>query len=387
MFMSKWFACAALSCVSLAAVNSRAQTLLSAQQEALIAADRGILDAMSGPKSNAEKVSQLLGPEYMDVEDGAAHSRAEVLKWEADRTDFSYRYENPRAVVVSPAFGYVVAEVHYAQPYHGAPQHFHKITTTAFALRDGRWVATLHEEIATNADREDVLATPSDSDPSLIAMRKLAEDVMAHVHVPGYGPFPFYPVMLDAGTAISFSNWTGDRTMAHEADFTTLPPPMQQIWNQWASYTEDEPTGAALFKDMFYKFFLVHELGHLISHRVIVGLPAAQRKETEENEAHNLLSGEYEANRIALAWFRDSDPKYLKRLISGFRLIEARLPNPVPAGAEPRRYFSDNYDRLGVDPLAYGWFQLYMVISVYDEPAKSFQQTMDVLPNMRYADK
>ena len=387
MFMTKWFACAAFSYFLLAAVNSRAQTPLSTEQEALIAADRGILDAMSGPKSNAEKVSQLLAPEYMDVEDGAAHSRAEVLKWEAERTDFSYQYENPRAVVVSPAFGYVIADVHYAQPYHGSPERFHKLNTTAFALRDRKWLATLHEELGMDTDREDVLATPADSDPSLIAMRKLAEDVMAHVHVPGYGPFPFYPVMLDAGTAISYSIWTGDRPTAHEADFATLPPPMQQVWNEWASYTTDEPTGAALFKDMFYKFFLVHELGHLISHRVIVGLPAAQRKETEENLTRNLLSGEYEANRIALSWFLDSDPEYLKRLIRDFRLIESHLPNPVPVGADPRRYFSDNYDRLGVDPVAYGWFQLYMVISVYDEPAKSFQQAMDGLPNVRYAEK
>jgi hypothetical protein len=37
--------------------------------------------------------------------------------------------------------------------------------------------------------------------------------------------------------------------------------------------------------------------------------------------------------------------------------------------------------------VAYGWFQLYMVVSVYDEPAKSFQQTMDDIPNVRYADK
>jgi hypothetical protein len=73
--------------------------------------------------------------------------------------------------------------------------------------------------------------------------------------------------------------------------------------------------------------------------------------------------------------------------VSDFRRIEAHLPNPVPAGLDPKRYFSDNYDKLGADPVAYGWFQLYMVISVYDEPAKSFQHILDVLPNVRYADK
>ena len=386
MFCPKQFTYAVISCLSFAAVNTEAQPL-SAEQRALIAADRGILDAMSGPKSNPEKLSQLLASEYMDVEDGSTHSRAEVLQWEARREDFSYQYDNPRPVVLSPTSGYVVAEVHYSQPYHGTPERHHKLMTTSFVLRSGRWLATLHEEIPIDSGRDEVLATPADSNPSLIAMRKLAVDVMSHVHVPGYGPFPFYPVLLDAGPAVSFSNWSGNTPTAHEADFTKLPPPMQQVWNEWASDTTDEPSGEALFRDMFYRFFLVHELGHLIAHRVIQGLPEAERKETEENLTHNLLSGEYEANRIALSWFRETDPEYLTRLVSDFRRIEKKLPDPVPTGLDPRRYFSDNYDKLGADPLAYGWFQLYMVISVYDEPAKSFQQIMDALPSVRYSDK
>lgn len=380
-------ACALLFLFSFSVLKTEAQTPLSAEQQALIAADRGILDAMSGSRSDAAKIAQMLAPEYVDVEDGATHSRAEVLQWEARRTDFSFQYKNPRAIVLSPTSGYVVADVHYSQPYHGTPERSHKLMTTAFALRDGRWLATLHEELPIDSDREDILATAADSNPDLIAMRKLSVEVMSHVHVPGYGPFPFYPVSLDAGTAVSFSNWSGNRPMAHEADFTTLPPPMQQIWNGWASYTTDEPNGEALFKDMFYRFFMVHELGHLIAHRVIQGLPEPQDKETSDNLQNNLLSGEYEANRIALSWFREYDPEYLTRLIGDFRRIKAKLPNPVPAGLDPRRYFSDNYDKLGVDPVAYGWFQLYMVISVYDEPAKSFQQIMDGLPDVRYTDK
>jgi hypothetical protein len=387
MFVPKLSAFTAVFCLSLSVASSRSQTPLSTEQQALIAADRGILEAMSGPKSDSAKVAQALAPEYTDVENGAAHSRAEVLLWEARRKNFSFQYENPHAIVLSPTSGYVIADVHYAQPFNGAAQRFHKMMTTVFALRDGRWLATLHVENPIDTDRDDILATPADSDPSLIAMRKLAEDVMSHVHVPDYGPFPFYPVFLDAGTAVSFSNWSGGWQAAHEADFKTLPPPMQHIWNQWASYTSDEPTGEALFKDMFHRFFVVHELGHLIAHRVIQGLPEAQSKETADNLTHNALSGEYEANRIAIAWFRESDPQYLARLVSDFRQIEAHLPNPVPAGLDPKRYFSDNYDKLGADPIAYGWFQLYMVISVYDEQAKTFQQIMDDLPNARYADK
>jgi hypothetical protein len=384
MFRSKVIVFAAVAGV-LSMPRGWSQTPLTAGQQGMIAADRGILDAMSGPHSDVAKIAQLLAPEYSDVEDGASHSREEVLQWEARRTGFSYTYSDAHAVLVSPSAGYVVSNVHYEQPFHGAPERSHKLMTTSFVLRGGKWLATLHTEMPIDSDADAVLATPADSDPALIAMRQLGVQVMSNVHVPGYAPFPFYPVMLDAGTAVSYSNFASPQR-AHEADFKTLPRPMQQIWTQWASYTPDEPNGEALFHDMFYRFFLVHELGHLIALRVISGLPEAERKQAAANYAKNHLSGEFAANRISVAWFREHDPQYLARLVSDFRLIEAKLPNPVPAGADPKRYFSENYEKLGADPMAYGWFQLYMVISVYDEPAKSFQQVMDLQPTLRYGD-
>ncbi len=88
MFDPKGLASVVIFCFSFAVVNTEAQTQLSAEQQALIAADRGILDAMSGPKSDVAKISQMLAPEYVDVEDGATHPRAEVLQWEARRTTF-----------------------------------------------------------------------------------------------------------------------------------------------------------------------------------------------------------------------------------------------------------------------------------------------------------
>jgi len=48
-------------------------------------------------------------------------------------------------------------------------------------------------------------------------------------------------------------------------------------------------------------------------------------------------------------------------------------------------FFTREYDKLTEDPNAYGWFQLQMVISVYDErPTISFQQAIDRLPTENY---
>ena len=371
-----------LCCVLTAGKAPLAQTPPSALQQQMIAADRGIYESLAGPRPDVAKLGTLLAPEYSEVDDGQINSRADFIQQASAISQFTFKYSDPVAVSTSPNTGYVVATVRYSfRNGVYSYRHYYK-TTTALVLRDGRWMATIHSESQMPFDSETIRETPDDSDPLLIALRKLAVQVMSEVHVPGYAPFPYYNVSLDAGMGVSYSNAQG----AHEADFSKLPPPMQQIWNQWASYTTDEPSGQALFEDMFYRFFFVHELGHLIAARVIGGLPEAEQEKVWASERSNRMEAELVANRIATAWFREHDPQYLVKLVADFKLIQSRLPNPVPAGVDPKRYFTENYKKLGADPIAYGWYQLYMVITVYNEPATTFQQTLAALPNERYTE-
>jgi hypothetical protein len=361
---------------------ARAQTGTGVEQQ-LIEADRSYYEAMADAKPGVEKLQRLLGPEYTDVNATGIETRADFFRDVSHVSHLTFDYKDAHAVLLSPTSGYVYADVRYTWSSNGSPVAEHKMTTTVFSLHDGRWVATLHTETPVTNDRTEILAKPEDNNPDLIAMRQLEAQVISQVRIPGYAPFPLYPVALDAGTAVSFSNQHG----AHEAVFSTLPPPMQQLWTQWATYTKDEPSGEALFKDMFYRFFFVHELGHLMARRVAEGLPDDERKKVQANATANLLEGEMAANRISVAWFRENDPAYLARLVADFRIIQARLPNPVPQGADTKRYFSENYRKLGADPVAYGWYQLYMVVTVYDEAPKTFQETMNALPALQYDGK
>jgi hypothetical protein len=91
------------------------------------------------------------------------------------------------------------------------------------------------------------------------------------------------------------------------------------------------------------------------------------------------------ANRISVAWWRAHDKAYLTKLVNDFRTIQRKLPTPVPQGEDARVFFTREYDKLTEDPNAYGWFQLQMVISAYDEqPAMTFQQAIDKLPTENY---
>lgn len=177
----------------------------------------------------------------------------------------------------------------------------------------------------------------------------------------------------------------GTGNVVHEELWENVPAPMQAIFSQWAAYTKDEPSGQQLFRDLFHRFFFVHELGHWMQDQVL-----DQRRDKNASKARlgsKSARWQYEtvANRISIAWWREQDPGYLLKLVNDIRTIEANMPNPVPNGEEPRHYFTRQYAKLAEDPNAYGWFQLQMVILAYDErPMRSYQRTLSNLPAENY---
>ncbi len=161
-----------------------------------------------------------------------------------------------------------------------------------------------------------------------------------------------------------------------------MQPPVQQNIDQWAQFTSDEPSGEALFRDRFYGFLFVHELGHWLQARV---LEAKEGKgDTVADANQDYYQNESQSNRIAVAWWREYDPTYLSRLVGDFRKIESHMPNPVPAGRDKVQYFVENYMKLQDDPEAYGWYQLDLVIAAYDQPSESFEQVLNALPAVNY---
>jgi hypothetical protein len=71
--------------------------------------------------------------------------------------------------------------------------------------------------------------------------------------------------------------------------------------------------------------------------------------------------------------------------VKDIRRIQLKLPNPIHHGEDARAFFTGEYEKLSEDPNAYGWFQLQMVISAYDElPVLSFQWAIDKLPTENY---
>lgn len=130
------------------------------------------------------------------------------------------------------------------------------------------------------------------------------------------------------------------------ARWDTLPPPIQGFLDGWAKHQGSGLSGQALFERLFNDFLVGHELGHWLEHQA--GRMAA----------NDYYQGELDANRIAIAFAAlDQGGEAAGAYVDDFTYL-ATLPNPVPAGTEPRAWFNDNYARISTsDPLAYNWFQ------------------------------
>jgi len=116
-------------------------------REQLIAADRSIWQAIAGPHPNIAQVRNALAADYIDMELGVSHSREDVLKDLQSVTGFSFQYEHPRAFVLSPTSGYVIAELTYSSTSDGKTAGGRILTTTVYSKEHGRWIAHLHTEM------------------------------------------------------------------------------------------------------------------------------------------------------------------------------------------------------------------------------------------------
>ena len=90
---------------------------------------------------------------------------------------------------------------------------------------------------------------------------------------------------------------------------------------------------------------------------------------------------ESNANRIALAYWRQAAPELVMTIAPLFDKTLRELPSPVPQQYSVATFFNENDERLSLSSgLGYQWFQATMFSTLKDEmPAPSFA---DALTNL-----
>ena len=81
------------------------------------------------------------------------------------------------------------------------------------------------------------------------------------------------------------------------------------------------------------------------------------------------------ANRIDIAYWRETDTAYSSFSLHRFQNYLKFIPNPVPEGQDNAKYLNDNYGKLPIP--AYIWYQAAMIVDGYNEkPNPSFKESI-----------
>ncbi len=152
-------------------------------------------------------------------------------------------------------------------------------------------------------------------------------------------------IVIDSEPSM-ISFYDRDRSV-HLSRWSEMPPPVQGLMQAWAGGGTLGLAPEEHFAEIFNSLLIPHELGHYVA--MMDG-----RFRTQD-----FWTNEVQANRIALAfWAMDAEPgRPLADRVENYVRFLGTLPNPVPAGQDPRAYFQENYEALGEDPMAYGWYQ------------------------------
>lgn len=117
----------------------------------------------------------------------------------------------------------------------------------------------------------------------------------------------------------------------------------------------NQQKGKELFGLFFNGFFLPHEMGHTLQ-------KSADKRESD------LYQNEYFANIVAiLYWRKENRTAELRKCYQYAKKMVKQLPNPVPNGEDPIKYFNEHYSELGADPYKYGYYQFAQFTKIYED--------------------
>jgi hypothetical protein len=87
---------------------------------------------------------------------------------------------------------------------------------------------------------------------------------------------------------------------------------------------------------------------------------------------------EYGANRIAIAFWRETDNKLLEHVVQHYEDVIKYQTSPVPLDQEVEEYFNNNFDKISPTP-ANAWFQSEMITELYEKrPKPTFKESLQL---------
>ena len=200
--------------------------------------------------------------------------------------------------------------------------------------------------------------TNADAEAEKTKLIALRNDFIARIEAAGYHP-SLKPPEIIMDNPPSFGNYDDSTNTLHTSDWKTLPDEDKERFTRAGK--RYGYAGEDYFESSAHRWIFIHELGHWWR--------ACQHQVTDN------YSSEMAADRIDIAYWRETDTAYSAFSKRRFEDYLKFMPNPVPAGEDKKKYLNENYGKLPVP--VYIWYQATMIVDGYSEtPVATFKQSI-----------
>ena len=205
-------------------------------------------------------------------------------------------------------------------------------------------------------------AAAPEADAAVLAqLTQLRDAFLKRIDAEGYKLCP--APRIELGDPPSFGHFDAERNTLVVAAWTHLEPEERKGFEEMAQSMGAGASGRAVFENGTNRWVFVHELGHWWQ---------ACRHQTRAQS----YAAENGADRIALAFWRERDPRYVVGIVHGYRALLSSMPSPVPEGESPPKYYDANYAKVSRGN-AYTWFQATMIAALAEEqPAPTLHRAL-----------
>jgi hypothetical protein len=161
----------------------------------------------------------------------------------------------------------------------------------------------------------------------------------------------------------SYGNYQAERNELVIATWPSLTAEERQGFEDLARQIGHHSTGESVFSGGTHRWVFAHELGHWWQ---------ACRKQTRPSS----FEEENGVSRIALAFWREQDPKFAQAVVRGSVALTQQMTSPIPAGQSVQSYVDAHFADISKGD-TYTWVQATSIVSLADEsPNPSFLKAL-----------
>ena len=195
-------------------------------------------------------------------------------------------------------------------------------------------------------------------DGQLKEARRLRDDFVLEVKHSGYS-CSLQPQDVVLANRASFGQYDESSNRVKPSDWFTLPLGQRTFFSGLTAAAAPDLPSRAVFEYYVHRWTFVHELAHWWQ---------ACEKPHGPSTPYKI---EIDANRIALAYWRHSDPRTVAVLTALSRVLSGRGSGLVPQGESTEEYFDANDEREHLSAGSfYPWLQSTLILSLASEPER-----------------